>query len=79
MTVLSFRERAERIKAREDELRAREMTEDVFRASMFALGLRKDDIIHRLNACRPAPLRDAEEARYERSIEWLRDFLGGQR
>ena len=42
--ILSFRERQERIDARAAEFRAGEMSEEVYRACLFALGMRGRDI-----------------------------------
>jgi hypothetical protein len=75
--ILSFSERQERIKARADEYRAREATEASASASLFALRMRGDDITHTLRSNEPPVRFDAEQARYEASIEWLRGFLNG--
>lgn len=42
--ILSWREREERANARAAEFKAREISEPVFRASLFALRFRGDDI-----------------------------------
>jgi hypothetical protein len=74
--ILSFRERQERIKARADEYRSRESTEPTTSAALFAAGMRGDDIGHTLRSNEPTSRFDHEQARYEASIEWLREFLG---
>lgn len=42
--ILSWKEREERKQARADEFKAGQISEDTFRACLFALGYRGDDI-----------------------------------
>lgn len=51
--ILSWREREERKQARADEFRAGEISEQVFRASLFALRYRGDEIDFVVNESRP--------------------------
>lgn len=51
--ILSWQEREERKQARADEFRASEASEEVFRASLFALGYRADDIEFAVKENRP--------------------------
>ena len=46
---LSHTERQERIDARTAEFKAREISEEVYRASLFALGMRGQDITTEVN------------------------------
>lgn len=79
MTIISFRERQERIAARAAEHKAGELTEPAFRASLFALGLRNDDISHEVRSSAPAPRYDHEEARYDESLAWMERYLNRDR
>lgn len=51
--ILSSREREERAQARADEFKRGELTEAVFRASLFALRYRGDDIDFWVSENRP--------------------------
>jgi len=51
--ILSHREREERAEARAAEFKAGEMNETMFRACLFALRYRGDDIDFAVNANRP--------------------------
>jgi hypothetical protein len=51
--ILSWQEREERKQARADEFRAGEITEPVFRACLFALRYRGDDIEFAVRENRP--------------------------
>lgn len=51
--MLDWREREERLEARAAEFRAREISEPVFRAALFALRYRGDEIEFAVNANRP--------------------------
>jgi molecular chaperone DnaK (HSP70) len=75
MTIISFKERQERIVARAAERQAGELTDATFRASLFALGMRGDDIAMEARHCAPAPPYDHEEARYDASLAWMERYL----
>lgn len=51
--ILSWQEREERKQARADEFKAGEISEDVFRACLFALLYRGDDIEFAVRENRP--------------------------
>lgn len=57
--ILSWKEREERKQARADEFRAGQISEDTFRACLFALGYRGDDIGFAVRENRPGPCRHA--------------------
>ncbi len=75
MTIISFKERQERIAARAAEHKSGELTEAAFRASLYAMGLRNDDIGHEVRSSSPAPRYDHEEARYDASLAWMEKYL----
>ena len=79
MTILSFRSRQERIEARSAEFKAGEMTEAVYRASLYALGLRLDDIDHQVRFNAPISRYDHEEARYDASLKWMEGYLNREK
>lgn len=79
MTVIDFMQRKQQIADRGEQLRAGQITEDVFRASLAGMGLRRDDIAVMVDDNRPAPRFDHEQARYEASLDWLREYLAGER
>jgi hypothetical protein len=75
--MLSWKERQERIEARGAEYRAGAMTEDQFRAYLFGMRLRGQDITHELgNYFPPAPAQTFEERRMEASRLWIRSYHG---
>lgn len=55
--ILSHHEREERVEARVAEFKTGQITEPVFRASLFALRYRGDDIDFAVNANRPESKR----------------------
>ena len=68
----TWSEREELVEARGAEYRAGEMTEDQFRAYLFAMRYRGEDIRHRMNDFTPPPRApDFEERREEASRQWL--------
>jgi hypothetical protein len=72
----SYHERQERIAARGAEYRAGLMTEDQFRAYLFSMRLRGEDIRYELGAYAPPPRAQTfEERRLEVSHNWLREYL----
>lgn len=75
MTILSFRSKQERIEARGAEYKAGEISEAVFRASLYALGLRLDDLDHEVRFYAPISRYDHEEARYQASLDWMERYL----
>lgn len=70
---LSREEREERRQARIEQFKIGELTEPVFRASMFALGIRMDEVDFLANMHRPPAPENYEERRMEASREWLRN------
>lgn len=71
----TWQEREELIEARGAEYRAGEMTEDQFRAYLFSMRYRGQDIRHRMNDFTPAPRPpDFEELREQASRAWLRSW-----
>ena len=68
----TWSEREELVEARGAEYRAGEMTEDQFRAYLFAMRYRGEDIRLRMNDFTPPPRApDFEERRQEASRIWL--------
>lgn len=73
--MIGWKERQERIEARGAEYRAAAMTEDQFRAYLFGMRVRGEDIRHELGAyAPPAPPTTFEEARLEASRQWVRSY-----
>lgn len=73
--MIGWKERQERVEARGAEYRAGAMTEDQFRAYLFSMNLRGEDIRMTMNDHAPAPRRpDFEETRLQASREWLRRY-----
>lgn len=68
---LSREERDERRAARIHQFSIGELTEPVFRASMFALGVRMDEIDFLVRMHRPPHTESYEERRLRASREWL--------
>lgn len=69
---LSREEREERKLARIDQFKSGDLTEAVFRASMFALGQRMDEIDFLVHLHQPPKPEHYEVRRMEASREWLR-------
>lgn len=75
--MIGWKERQERVEARGAEYRAGAMTEDQFRAYLFGMRYRGDDITHELgNYAPPAPPLSFEERRLEASHKWIRSYRG---
>jgi hypothetical protein len=77
--ILDFKERSERIKARAYEYRMGQASEAVTRARLFALKLRGEELNQVIRDNAPLRPYDSEEDRYNASLEWLRNYLGGLR
>ena len=76
MVILSWKERQERVEARGAEYRAGLMTEQMFRAYLFSMRYRGEDIRLELGAYAPPPRAQTfEERRLEVSHQWLREYL----
>lgn len=76
--MLSWKDRQERIAARGAEYRAGAMTEDQFRAYLFSMRLRGEDIRHELwTYAPPTPPQTFEERRLEVSHQWLKGYRHG--
>lgn len=74
--MIGWRERQERIAARGAEYRAGSMTEDQFRAYLFSMRMRREDIRLEMGAwAPPAPKQTFEECRLEASRLWLKGYL----
>lgn len=75
--MIGWKERQERVAARGAEHRAGAMTEDQFRAYLFGMRYRGEDIRYELGLYRP-PERDPdfEDHRLDASREWLRSYHG---
>jgi hypothetical protein len=75
--MLTWKERQERIEARGSEYRAGAMSEDQFRAYLFSMRVRGEDIRHKLNEhAPPAPSPTFEDHRIEASQQWIRSYHG---
>lgn len=75
----SWREREDLIEARGAEYRAGLMTDIQFRAYLFGMKLRGEDIRHRLaDFAPPAPAPSYEEQRMEASRQWMADYRAGR-
>ncbi len=75
--MLTWKERQERIEARGAEYRAGAMSEDQFRAYLFSMHVRGEDIRHKLNEhAPPAPGPTFEDHRLEASRQWIRSYHG---
>lgn len=69
----NWRDREELVEARGAEYKAGTMSEEQFRAYLFSMRYRGEDIRHRMLDFAPAPLpKTFEEHRLEASREWLR-------
>jgi len=79
MTVIDFEDRKRQMADCGAQYHANEISADVFRASLTAMGMRRDDIRQMLDDNVPPPRCDAEQERYEASKEWLREFLKNDR
>lgn len=71
----SHQEREERVDARAGEFKRGLESEEQFRAYLFGMRYRGEDVRHKLNDNAPAPRVDFEATRYQASLEWLREFL----
>lgn len=78
--MISAKERALRISANGEAYRAGAMTDDQFRAYLFAMRYRGEDIRHTmLEYAPPAPAQTFEEYRLKVSRIWLDSYLKGRR
>lgn len=69
----SWRDREELVAARGAEYKAGAMSEEQFRAYLFGMRYRGEDVRHELRMhAPPAPRKSFEERRLELSHEWLR-------
>lgn len=69
----NWRDREDLVKARGAEYRAGTMSEEQFRAYLFAMRYRGEDIRHRMLDFTPAPRpKTFEERRLELSHQWIR-------
>lgn len=76
----TWQDREELVEARGAEYRAGAMTEDQFRAYLFAMRYRGEDIRHRMNDFTPPPpAPDFEERRREASRLWLEGYHNDRR
>jgi len=77
VTMRTWQEREELVEARGAEYRVGVMSEDQFRAYLFAMRCRGEDIRHRMADFTPvlAP-KTFEEHRLDTSHEWLRRYHG---
>lgn len=73
--MIGWKERQERIEARGAEYRAGAMTEEQFRAYLFGMNQRGEDIRHTMNEYAP-PARGPtfEDRRLEASHKWLKGY-----
>lgn len=79
MAVISWRKREDRIAARGAEYRAGHITEAQFRAYLFGMNVRGEDIRLTMGAWAPPPPRQSfEDRRMDVSRSWLRDYFGGR-
>lgn len=79
MILISHKERQERVEARGAEYRAGLMSEDQFRAYLFGMKFRGEDLRLELGAwAPPAPAQTFEERRLEMSQRWLKRYLQGE-
>lgn len=73
--MIGWKERQERIEARGAEYRAGAMSEEQFRAYLFSMRYRGEDIRHKLNEfAPPAPSPTFEEHRLNLSHQWLKEY-----
>lgn len=78
--MIGWRERQERIAARGAEYRAGSMTEDQFRAYLFSMRVRGEDIRLEMGSwAPPVPQQTFEERRLEASSLWLRRHLDAKK
>ena len=74
--VLTWRDRQDRIEARGDEYRAGAMTDEQFRAYLFGMRQRGEDIRHTMNEyAPPAPGPTFEDRRLESSRQWMKSYV----
>lgn len=74
--MIGWRERQERIAARGAEYRAGAMTEDQFRAYLFGMRVRGEDIRFEMGSwAPPVPEQTFEECRLIASRQWLKGYL----
>lgn len=77
--MIGWKERQERIEARGAEHRAGAMSQDQFRAYLFGMRERGEDIRHKLNEhAPPAPGPTFEDDRLAASHAWIRSYNGRQ-
>jgi hypothetical protein len=75
--MLSWRDRQERVQARGAEYQAGLMTEQMFRAYLFSMRVRGEDIRLEMGFYAPPPRAQTfEERRLEVSHQWLREYHG---
>lgn len=73
----SWRDREDLVEARGAEYRAGQMTEAQFRAYLFSMRYRGEDLRHRMNDFTPPePPASFEEHRMEASRRWLAAYRG---
>lgn len=73
--MLSREERQKRVEARGAEYRAGVMSEEQFRAYLFSMNRRGEDIRHTMNEfAPPRPPQTFEERRMEISRQWIKDY-----
>lgn len=73
----TWQEREELVEARGAEYKAGQMTEPQFRAYLFGMRYRGEDIRHRMLDFTPTPApKTFEEHRLELSHDWLRRYHG---
>jgi hypothetical protein len=78
--MISAKEREIRIAANGESYRAGALTEDQFRAYLFAMRYRGEDIRHTMIEYAPAPRSPIfEECRLEISRAWMLSYLKGCR
>jgi hypothetical protein len=78
--MISAKEREIRIAANGEAYRAGAMTDDQFRAYLFAMRYRGEDIRHTMIEYAPAPRSPTfEERRLEISRAWMLSYLKGRR
>ena len=73
--MLTWQERQERIDARGAEYRAGCMSEEQFRAYLFSMNQRGEDIRHTMNEfAPPTPGPTFEDNRLDASRQWLKEY-----
>lgn len=74
--MIDWRERKELIEARGAEYRAGEMSEEMFRAYLFCMRYRGEDLRLEMGAwAPPPPAKTFEEHRLVVSREWIKEYL----